>query len=96
MIQVQRFKNRITIKGHAKYSEEGKDIVCAAVSILSWTLIKSLRELTTDKIESKVSKGYVDVRFMVLSSQGEILINSFFMGIESLIEVYGEGYVKII
>lgn len=96
MIQVQHSNKRITIKGHARYAEEGKDIVCAAVSILAWTLIKSLRELTTDEIESKVTKGYIDVRFMTLSSQGELLIKSFFTGLESLIEVYGEGYVKII
>lgn len=96
MIQIQHSKKRITIKGHARYAEEGKDIVCAAVSILSWTLIKSLQELTTDKIESKATKGYVDVRFMTLSSQGELLIEAFFIGVESLIEVYGEGYIKIV
>ena len=96
MIKIQRSKWRITIEGHAKYAEEGKDIVCAAVSILSWTLIKSLQELTTDMIESEITDGYVDIRFKTLSRQGEYLVKAFFIGIESLIEVYGEKHVKII
>ena len=32
----------ITIKGHAKYDEKGKDIVCAGVSTLFYTLCNSL------------------------------------------------------
>lgn len=31
-------------KGHAGYAEQGKDIVCAAVSILLFTLIESINE----------------------------------------------------
>lgn len=34
----------IHAKGHANYAERGKDIVCASVSILIYTLIESIDE----------------------------------------------------
>ena len=34
----------LTIDGHAGYEEKGKDIVCAAVSILFYTLAQALTE----------------------------------------------------
>lgn len=41
----------LSIGGHASYGEKGKDIVCAAVSILFYTLNEALcdcREMLTD------------------------------------------------
>ena len=32
----------LTVKGHAGYGERGRDIVCAAVSILTYTLAKNI------------------------------------------------------
>lgn len=34
----------IHAKGHANYAERGKDIVCASVSVLIYTLIESIDE----------------------------------------------------
>ena len=36
--------NEIRIQGHAGYAKEGEDIVCAAVSTLSYTLMQCLRD----------------------------------------------------
>ena len=35
---------QLKVEGHAGYAEEGKDIVCAAVSILLHTLISALEQ----------------------------------------------------
>lgn len=37
--------HKLLLEGHAGYSEEGKDIVCAAVSILFYTLAHDLEEI---------------------------------------------------
>lgn len=36
----------ISIKGHAGFAKEGKDIVCAGVSILIQTLVARVKEVT--------------------------------------------------
>lgn len=96
LIKIQRFVSGITIDGHAGYAESGRDIVCAAVSILVWTLIKSLKDLTIDTIEYRTSDGHAELWFRGLSERGEFLVTSFLIGIEGVIKSYGEEYVKLI
>ena len=45
MIEVRIEPGCVTAKGHAGYAPEGSDIVCAAVSILLFSLAQRLREL---------------------------------------------------
>ena len=61
MIEVRIRPERIEISGHAGYAEPGKDIVCAAVTALTQTLIQSIENLTDDKIECRISPGKVEV-----------------------------------
>ena len=51
MIEVHITQNSLTVKGHAGYDEEGKDIVCSAATVLVFNLINSMEALTEDKIE---------------------------------------------
>ena len=70
-----------TIKalGHANYAEVGKDIVCAGVSILTYTLIASLAELTEDEIEVEMNSGKNIIKFKENPSKSaQLLIDSFF------------------
>ena len=48
MVTIEQRYNGLTIDGHANFAEQGKDIVCAAVSVLAQTLIASIEELTDD------------------------------------------------
>ena len=50
MIAVSVREDGITIEGHANYAEYGKDIVCASVTALIRTLVKSIEDLTEDEI----------------------------------------------
>lgn len=95
MIVVAGYKDRITVKGHANYAEPGKDIVCASVSILTQTLIKSIEDLTTDKIHYGISPGLVDINFKTLSNETKTLIKSFFVGVKAIAETYPQN-VKVI
>ena len=83
MIEVRIRPERIEIFGHAGYAEPGKDIVCAAVTALTQTLIQSIDDLTDDEIE-----------YRNLSEQSKTLVDSFFVGICLIAEEFPE-YVKV-
>lgn len=91
MIEVYRKNDGIRIKGHANYAEHGKDIVCAAVSALTQTLTASLEELTEDKIKYSISPGAVDIDYKELSEQAQVLIGSFFIGVQMIADAYPEN-----
>lgn len=81
--------------GHAGYAEPGKDIVCAAVTALTQTLIKSIEELTDDDIEYSVSPGRVDINHRNLSEKSKTLVDSFFIGICQVADEFPE-YVRVL
>ena len=88
MVIVERRKDGISLRGHANYAKPGKDIVCAGVSVLVQTLIQSIEELTTDKIQYSVSPGAVDIKYGSLSREAQTLVNSFFIGIQMIASDY--------
>ena len=81
MIDISIRSDGITISGHAGYAPAGQDIVCAGVSALTQTLIKSIEDLTSDKIKYKISPGGVDIEYRNLSEKAKTLVDSFFVGI---------------
>lgn len=94
MITVNRYSDRITVEGHANFAAYGQDIVCAGVSTLVQTLIQSVEELTTDKIQYDMQPGTVDIKFWSLSDLTKVLVDSFFIGIEQIISEYPD-YVEL-
>lgn len=93
MIVVTLHTNGLSIRGHAHYAEIGKDIVCAAVSTLAQTLIYSIDELTADKIEYVSKPGTVEIKYRDLSKDAQLLINSFFVGVNMIADNY-PAYVR--
>ena len=91
MIEVSRHDGGISVKGHANYAEPGKDIVCAAVSILAQNLIQSIEELTPDKTKYSIQPGRVCIEYRNLSEKAKSLFDSFFIGIRMVIEDYPEN-----
>ena len=67
LIEASVRRGGITVKGHANYAVSGSDIVCAGVTALAQTLIKSIKDLTDDKIEYEISPGRVDIKYGNLS-----------------------------
>lgn len=94
MIEVRIRPERIKISGHAGYAEPGKDIVCAAVTALTQTLIQSIENLTDDEIEYRISPGKVEVEYGNLSEKSKTLVDSFFIGICLIAEEFPE-HVKV-
>lgn len=103
MIKVKIYKDsylikRFTILGHANFKAYGEDIVCAAVSILGYTTLKSLVDvcgIDEDEILYKIEEktGYLDVKLPDILDESllkdtQIVLNTFLVGIKSLIESY--------
>ena len=94
MIEVTVCKDEIKISGHANYAVSGSDIVCAGVTALAQTLIKSIEDLTDDKIEYEIFPGRVDIKYGNLSEKSRALVDSFFIGICMIADEFPE-YVRI-
>ena len=94
MIVVRVREDEVTVSGHANYAGVGKDIICAGVTSLTQTLIKSMNDLTEDKIEYEMSPGRADIKYRDLSEAGKLLADSFFIGI-CLIASEFPDYVRI-
>ena len=90
MIVVNVRLDGITIEGHAGYAEAGKDIVCAGVTALVQTLVKSADDLTEDKIEYEISPGMADIHYGCLSEAGKLLVDAFFIGICMIADEFPE------
>ena len=93
MIAVSVRKDGIEIHGHAGYAETGKDIVCAGMTALTQTLVRSMQGLTKDKIEYEVSPGRADIQYGNLSEEGRLLVDSFFIGVCLIADEFPE-YVR--
>lgn len=86
MITVTITPQAVTIRGHANAAEKGKDIVCAAVSVLFQNLIDSLEQLTSDPIQTEVGSGCAAVAFESnkISPEARLLMRSFFIGVNEV------------
>ena len=81
MIEVSVREREIKVSGHAGYSAPGFDVVCAGVTALVQTFVRSVENLTEDKIEYEQSPGRVEIRYTNLSEKSRTLGDSFFVGI---------------
>ena len=61
MIRVRAGERRITVSGHAGYAPAGQDIVCAAVSALTYALAGYLEE-TGQAERVDIRKGFAVIR----------------------------------
>ena len=67
--------------GHSGYDQPGRDVVCAGVTALCQTMIRSVEGLTEDVIEYEISPGRADIQYGNLSERSKTLVDSFFIGI---------------
>ena len=85
-------------EGHAGYAEEGYDIICAAVSVLTINAVNSLEELTEDEFQAEQSPdgGYLKLTFTgSVSKEAELLMKSLELGLRSMEESYGNEFLSV-
>lgn len=98
---IYRFKDQIVgfdISGHANYDDYGKDIVCAAVSVLAQTTISSIHELAELKgFEYKIDSGhtFIKIKPKNINGSAQLLLKSFELGLMGIKQSYN-NYINII
>ena len=88
------------VSGHAEFSDPGKDVVCAAVSMLVINTMNALEAYTEDETShvSDEEEGTIEFRFRRRPSHdADLLVNTMILGLESLEENSEyEPYIDII
>jgi len=94
MIQVKETKESVIVGGHAGYAEHGKDIICSAVSILTLTLIESLKKVN-GHVDYELEEGKFYLNKSGLRDESNTLISSFFIGIDILYDMYPDYITRL-
>lgn len=84
--------------GHADFDAYGKDIVCAALSVLVINTLNSLDALckTDMDVRQNEEKGQIKCTFRKPLQSGEqLLLDSLALGCNAIEQQYGKKYCKI-
>lgn len=86
----------LEITGHAGHDVKGKDIVCAAVSTLFYTLGQALAEpgvLHEDELEFKDEEGHGYIKGVSnpMCANGDIIYNTILIGFNMLANQFPEN-----
>jgi len=85
--------------GHAGFAEYGQDIVCAAVSALVINTVNSIEQFTSDTFDLKEDEKKGEIEFRIiskLSKESSLLLNSLILGLQGIMEDYGQKYIKFV
>ena len=83
----------IQVNGHADSVEEGADLVCCAVSVLTINLVNSLDHLTDDEFvfDQLQEIGFMSIAFSEEpSEEAALLLKSYEIGAYSVAAQYGD------
>ena len=95
-IEFDRLELSLTVRGHAGYAEEGKDIVCAGISAVFFSVPAALREKGF-KYYADAEKGFATVQAYPAAEERHSCIMIFetaLAGLKELAKHYPE-YVTI-
>ena len=87
-----------TCSGHAGIDVNGKDIVCASISVLVINTINSLEEIVQEKImvDTDEESGLIVCKFVEpLQEKSKVLIDSLILGLSQIEKQYGKKYCKL-
>ena len=81
MLTILITPDKLHVSGHANTAPQGSDIVCSAVSALTLTLIRGLKEIAQISLFESVAAGNVCIEWQALNDTGKALIDTWFLGI---------------
>jgi uncharacterized protein YsxB (DUF464 family) len=82
------------ISGHADLGSKGKDVLCAAVSVLALHTALTIQEELHKEAETKESAGYLRFRIDERDEITEMLFRAFYKRVIELSEQY-PGKIKV-
>ena len=84
------------VSGHAGYADEGYDIICSAVSVLSINTVNSIESLAHLPVRAEEEDGYLSCQFeKELNHEGILLMESMILGMRTICESYGKTYIQL-
>lgn len=86
------YLEKITVQGHAGYAARGHDIVCAAVSALTYATIEALR--SRFRVDVNECEGFISCRIIMPDSASNLLAKAFKEGARMLSQQYSD-YVNL-
>lgn len=108
MIRIKIFRNKtgdiygFRLKGHADYAEEGSDIVCSAVSVLTVNTINSIELFTDEQFNCETDEnrdGYLECMLPNIKNGSknhdvQLLLKAMLNGLNDIEKEYG-CYISI-
>jgi len=88
LLNIDNITKKIEIKGHAKYAEYGKDIVCSGVSSIVTTTVNACIRFNEDYIKYESSENLFLIEVLVINEVTTILISNMICMIKELSEDY--------
>ncbi|MBQ6037033.1 MAG: ribosomal-processing cysteine protease Prp [Lachnospiraceae bacterium] len=85
------------ISGHSGYENAGKDIVCAAVSVLAENTINAIEAFTDDTVDVLVvdhREGFLNYRLRTVSEKSALLLDTLVLGLNDISRSYS-SFVKV-
>lgn len=82
------------VKGHSGFAEEGRDIVCSAVSTATQMTLVGLKEVLKLKVESIIEDGFLQVRLLdgdENNKDAKILLNTMFLTLQDIAKNYAKN-----
>ncbi|MFT3985191.1 MAG: ribosomal-processing cysteine protease Prp [Lachnospiraceae bacterium] len=82
--------------GHAGFSVKGKDIVCAAVSVLVINTVNAIEQFTDEKLKCNTADT---IEWEFLSIPGDkaiLLMDAMLLGLKEIQNEYGKRYLRLI
>ena len=85
-------------KGHSGYADEGSDIVCSAISVLTQSAVMGLIDVAKIPVEYSVEDGSLSCNLPKLNEEdrkkADMILETMLLGLRSIQEDY-HGYLKI-
>ena len=82
--------------GHAGYAEEGEDIVCAAISILTINTMNAIETFTDADVslETDEETGFIEYRIYEPTKETSLLLDTMVLGLKTMAD--DENYAEYI
>ena len=82
--------------GHAGFADSGKDIVCAAVSILIINTVNPMEEFTGQMFGTESEDGHIYCTLAKPYDQdAQLLLNAMVFGLQNIRQEYGKKYLRL-
>lgn len=78
----------LEVNGHTGLAEEGKDIVCAGISVLTQSALLGLKEVAQLKTESNIGDGYLFFKIEEYNLQSDAILDTMYLALKDLASGY--------